>query len=349
MGRRAVAGAGAGAGAPRAGTPPAAPRVFLPVAGPVHRGTLRVEGRSLPLPPGDWVEIIRRERRGGEVGGPREAEVGLVRASAAGVDAFIAVRTADHPGGGTRPVLWGSSAVCTRTDALARVVAVHTDTANECAALSYAVATPGQSASGTWSAFLSLYEGRDGYMPGTMISVSYRFAGPRRATSIGYYFGVEAYGFPRGGGAGRAESPWQRGSLNEERRAHLHRLHAWMRASFEPVKGGRRAATRPRRRWRIPDVAGAGGKRAAARGAIPASAAALRPPQRSAAHVRQAPHRPPGADEHRRPRLEDHGRGGAAGRHHAEPRREGALGPLPEPARRRRHDARRAGRLMPVS
>lgn len=120
--------------------------------------------------------------------------MGLVRASAAGVDAFVALRTADHPRAAGRPALWGSSAGCTRTDTLARLVAVHADAANACAALNYAVAAPGgPAASETWNAFLSLYPGREGFMPGTMISVSYRFAGPRGATNVGYYFGVEAY------------------------------------------------------------------------------------------------------------------------------------------------------------
>ncbi|CAA9290974.1 MAG: hypothetical protein AVDCRST_MAG08-4605, partial [uncultured Acetobacteraceae bacterium] len=58
-----------------------------------------------------------------------------------------------------------------------------------------------------------------------------------------------------------------------------------------------------------------------------------------------APHRRGRAHEQRRSRVQDHAGPGAEGRHHRQPRRQGAVRPLPRPARRVRHHQGRRGRL----
>ncbi|CAA9342343.1 MAG: hypothetical protein AVDCRST_MAG11-3040, partial [uncultured Gemmatimonadaceae bacterium] len=58
-----------------------------------------------------------------------------------------------------------------------------------------------------------------------------------------------------------------------------------------------------------------------------------------------APRRRGRADEQRRSRVQDHAGAGAEGRHHGQSGRQGAVRPLPRPARRFRPDEGRFGRL----
>ena len=228
---------------PRAApSPPPRPpaQSVRPVAGTVHRFVLRLGTRAVPLPPGDWVEVSRTART--EPLGTQQldtTEVGLVRSTPQGIDAFIAVSAQDAQG--TAPVRnWGSSVTCARaTEALARYLRTVTEAVNECAILTHAVTPLAPPAAGTapshWQAFAALREGREETMPATMLLVRYRFADSRRATTVWYHFGVERYGFPRTV-TGWHESAWRRPVDDQPRGALIERMRQWMLANFDGME-----------------------------------------------------------------------------------------------------------------
>lgn len=190
----------------------AAPQPDIPIEGRVHRERLRLGPASVPLPPGEWVEIGAaswvdqgppvfgggggRGGRGGGVQMHAHNEIVLVRQREGRITAIVvAVASSSDAGGGAQ---WHPSEVCSGAEAIDRRVASAEAASQDCTRLLRIGVGQGIGSSAARSAIQALAGRRAGFVAPSMPGVQYRFANSLRALSVEYRFAPEAEAALRG-------------------------------------------------------------------------------------------------------------------------------------------------------
>ncbi len=218
---------------PRPPPPPrqAAPTAPLPderIDGRIHRDRLRLRSATVPLPPGDWVEINTANwtaqgptvftggGRGGQGGGAQmqsSSEITLVRQRQGRIVAIL-VAQATTPDA-SAAAQWFPHEVCGAGESLERRAASADSSTQDCARLLRIASGQGVGSSSARGAIGALEGRRVGFVPATMLGVQYRFANSLRAMTVEYRFA------PAGPDA-----------------ALQAQLRSWMQSQHEAVRSG---------------------------------------------------------------------------------------------------------------
>ncbi len=168
----------------------------------VQGGVFAIDGKQVPLPPGEWLVAGRAVDAGRAV-----LSVALVRISGGAVDAAVLMQTnrLGHPAG------WGKASACERTDLPLARIRYQSDHDGSCAYAAYVVPTR-DDVDPAWRQAL----GHGWQVPARWLEAAYRISDPRDAIEVRYLFKA-------------SEHP----SADA-----FHRLVAWTEAGWDEVGSG---------------------------------------------------------------------------------------------------------------
>ncbi len=198
----------------------------------VHRTSVTVGGRVVPLPPGDWTEIGRssdlRTLRGGGQTYTIEALL-LAQREAGRITAFVNVwQASSNP---TFIINWDIPRFCSREDIFANLTRQALPQAQDCLALNHDIINPGVPPTNPlehWRGFWRLASEQPQAVPRTTLLNSFSLAEAGNLLRVTYMFSPEYFGFPRESTTSAwASSAWHRSNLNDQRRDTLERMKRW--------------------------------------------------------------------------------------------------------------------------
>ena len=217
----------------------AAPVCAVAQAQTVHRASVTVGGRVVPLPPGDWIEVGRGSALRALTGSGQQYSVEsmlLVQQQGGRMTGLVDVAFAS-----TNPVMrirWAIPNACTRDDAYANLTREALERSQDCLLLNHwtmdPVVTP-QNPPEHWRAFWQRAAAEPNTIPRTTVGAQFAFADPGNVLQVTYRFSVEAKGFPREG-TNWANSSWHRGRLDDRRRATVNDLQTWAGQSRQIIQ-----------------------------------------------------------------------------------------------------------------
>lgn len=196
----------------------------------VHRSSVTVGGRIVPLPPGDWTEVGRGSslvalRNTGQQY-TRESML-LVQRQGGRVTGLVDVAFAS-----TNPVMqirWVIPNTCSRDDTYANLTREALERSQDCLILNHYTMDPvvaPQNPAEHWKPFWQMANAEPNSIPRTTVGAQFALANSGNVLQVTYRFSVEARGFPREE-TNWANSSWHRGRLNDRRRATVNELQAW--------------------------------------------------------------------------------------------------------------------------
>lgn len=196
----------------------------------VHRSSVTVAGRVVPLPPGDWIEagrsssLVAFRNTGRQY--TRESML-LVQRQGGRVTGLVDVAFAStNP---TQRISWVIPNTCSRDDTYANLTREALERSQDCLLLSHWTMDPvvaPQNPSEHWRDFWRTANAEPNTIPRTTVGAQFALADPANVLQVTYRFSVEAKGFPREE-TNWANSSWHRGRLNDRRRATVNELQAW--------------------------------------------------------------------------------------------------------------------------
>lgn len=218
----------------------------LAFTGAAHTGQFRYEGRVIPLPPGTWRELTRHASFG-TAGNTTVKFLALVREMSTGTDAVVFISAFDRVPTSYYGGSWVVPESCTRNDTYLLQANDVGTLVQDCLLVLHGVPRPLSNGGEAWDEWVRLSREHPGAMPATLVGARYRFARAERATTVTYFFGVEAAGFPRQD-TSLDESTWHPTRLDDARRAYVQRVTNWATANADAVRAGvmrQREATLP--------------------------------------------------------------------------------------------------------
>lgn len=207
-----------------------APLGVVAQAQQVHRLSVTVGGRIVPLPPGDWTEVGRGSslvalRNTGQQY-TRESML-LVQRQGGRVTGLVDVAFAS-----TNPVMqirWVIPNTCSRDDTYANLTREALERSQDCLVLNHWTMDPAvapQNPAEYWKPFWQMANAEPNSIPRTTVGAQFALAGSGNVLQVTYRFSVEARGFPREE-TNWANSSWHRGRLDDRRRATVSDLQRW--------------------------------------------------------------------------------------------------------------------------
>ncbi len=180
---------------------------------------MAVEGRVVPLPPGEWREIgrgveIDNLRYGGQQ--YRLGKAVLVQESGGRVTGMVLVWASSNPG---TTINWVVTPVCRREDFYAQMTRSTDHRSMDCLAVSSMMPPRrrGESVPEELRGYFNEVEQRPDWMPHAMAFASFRLTDPFNLLHVEYRFSPEANGFPPDRRA-RAADGWNPANLDDQRR-----------------------------------------------------------------------------------------------------------------------------------
>jgi len=165
-------------------TPGAAPQKAP--AGELYRGMISIEGKTVPLPSGEW-RLAGRAGAAVVQTGPRHAviSVALVRLKGAAVDAAVLIQT-NHL---DSDPAWGKATACDRTDLYFARIRYASDHDGSCAYAAYVnAAVRRETTDPAWQKALLHGAGMGWRFPSRWLEAAYRITDPRDAIQVRYLF-----------------------------------------------------------------------------------------------------------------------------------------------------------------
>ncbi len=151
-------------------------------AAEVFQGMISVEGKQVPLPPGDWQIAGRAVSTNSS---RSVLSVALVHLRGADVDAAVLVQTNKLD---TDPA-WGKATACDRTDLYYAEVRYASDHDGSCAYAAYVDANvKTDSLDPAWQAAVRHSAGKGWHLPRQWLEAAYRITDPRDAIQVRYLF-----------------------------------------------------------------------------------------------------------------------------------------------------------------
>jgi len=185
--------------------------------GDVYRGMVSVEGKQVPLPPGEWQIAGRAVAASGDTTA-RHAVVSLalVRLRGMAVDAAVLVQTNRLDS----EAAWGKATACERSDLYFARVRYESDHDGSCAYSAYVVpAARYEEVDPAWKQAMLRGTGSGWRLPSRWVEAAYRISDPRDAVQVRYLFD------PAGGD----------GKVSD---AAIHALVDWTEANWYAVGSG---------------------------------------------------------------------------------------------------------------
>ena len=152
-----------------------------------HGGVFVIEGKQVPLPPGDW-QVTGRADSGEKT--PRVLSVALVRLKGAEVDAAVLIQTNRL----NADAAWGKAPECDRGDLYFARTRYASDHDGSCAYAAYVDANvPRAATDPAWQTTLLAGDRNDWHFPGGWMEAAYRITDPRDAIEVRYLFRAPAH------------------------------------------------------------------------------------------------------------------------------------------------------------
>ncbi len=195
-------------------------------------GAVAVEGRIVPLPPGEWREIGRAVEvdnlRGGAGQQYRVGKAVLVQENGGRVTGMVLVWASSNPG---TTVNWTIPPVCRREDLYAQVTRSTDHRSMDCLAVSSMMPTRrrGEAVAEEWRGYFNELEQRPDWVPHVLAFASFRLTDASNLLHVEYRFSPEAHGFQSDRRAWAANG-WNPASLDDQRRGFLNRVRTWASA-----------------------------------------------------------------------------------------------------------------------
>lgn len=217
--------------------------LWHPAAAQTHVGTVSFNGRSVPLPPGEWRQVAtttttRQLAGGGGVGG-RNAQLALLRVASGRVTGLVTIETSvdvsDNMAG------WTREPECQRNDIHAVVVESDVQRDQNCWTLNHLVMTRGPNASEFVNTYYAAAAAAGG-MPPTMLRVTSRRSDNLHFVTVRYHFAPDHARFAPAT-EGWRENPWHRDRLDGSRSAYVAALRTWAPAAHAAVLRGFRGGS----------------------------------------------------------------------------------------------------------
>ena len=202
---------------------------ILPALGWAASGTVVVEGRVVPLPPGEWREV----GRGVEVDNLRytgqQYRLGkaiFVQEKDGRATAMTVVWAASTNPGTT--INWRVEPVCRREDLFAQLSQSTDHRSMDCLAVGAFMPARrrGERVAAEWRGYMDELESRPDWIPPTWVFASYRLTDPYNLLAVEYRFSPEAHGFAPDRRAWAANG-WNPGNLDGPRRGFMERVRYW--------------------------------------------------------------------------------------------------------------------------
>jgi uncharacterized membrane protein len=152
----------------------------------LYHGMINIEGKTVPLPPGEW-RLAGRAGAAVVQTGPRHAviSIALVRLRGAAVDAAVLVQTNRLD---SDPA-WGKATACDRTDLYFARIRYASDHDGSCAYAAYVnAAVRRETTDPAWQAALLQGAGMGWRFPSRWVEAAYRITDPRDAIQVRYLF-----------------------------------------------------------------------------------------------------------------------------------------------------------------
>jgi uncharacterized membrane protein len=148
----------------------------------VHGGVFRIEGKQVPLPPGQW-QVAGRAVSGEEP--HRVLSVALVRLNGDKVDAAVLIQTNRL----NADAAWGKAPECDREDLYFAHIRYASDHDGSCAYAAYVDAkVPRATTDPAWQATLLAGDNNGWHFPDDWVEAAYRISDPRDAVQVRYLF-----------------------------------------------------------------------------------------------------------------------------------------------------------------
>jgi hypothetical protein len=201
------------------------------------QGSVTLQGRNVPLPPGTWQKVAEETVPSTIQGAPTNGmilNVMLIRAEAGRVLGMVHVSTNREPS--VTFSGWATFSECSRSDIHAVRAASNTPRQQDCWTLNHGVMVRGNNANPFVNRYFDAAASLGG-MPPTMLRVTCRRADTLNYLTVQYYFAPEAAGFAPSREPWNT-SPWHRDRLDDARRTYVQRLVAWAPAAQAAVGRG---------------------------------------------------------------------------------------------------------------
>jgi uncharacterized membrane protein len=169
--------------APAQGAPPQAASV---AASDLYHGMISVEGKQIPLPPGEW-QLAGRAVSAADRATPGRSvvSVALIQLNALAVDSAVLIQTNRL----NSDPAWGKATACDRTDLYFARVRYASDHDGSCAYAAYVDgAVKRDSTDAAWQRTLAHGAGMGWRFPSHWIEAAYRITDPRDAIQVRYLF-----------------------------------------------------------------------------------------------------------------------------------------------------------------
>ena len=194
-------------------------------------GSVVVEGRVVPLPPGDWREIgrgVEIENLRYESQQYRFGKAVFVQESGGRVTGMTLVWASSNPG---TEIEWLVPPVCRREDIHAQMTRSTDHRSTDCLAVGSTMPARrrGEDVAEEWRNYFDEVERRPDWMPHALVFASFRLTDPFNLLHVEYRFSPEAHGFPPDRRAWRMNG-WNPANLDARRRSFLDRVSAWASA-----------------------------------------------------------------------------------------------------------------------
>jgi uncharacterized membrane protein len=161
-----------------------APLASAAPPGTLYRDVIDVEGKSVPLPPGEW------QLTGSSLSDKKLVSLALLRLRDGAADAAVLIQTNQS----VAAVDWGSPAACGRTDLYYAQIRYATDHDNACAYAAYVEANPVAAASGAdpaWRATLQRAAQSGWRVPLRWVVAALSLSDRTDALQVRYFFAPE--------------------------------------------------------------------------------------------------------------------------------------------------------------
>lgn len=203
--------------------------LLWPSLGGAVSGSVEVEGRVVPLPPGEWqplgraVEVENLRYTGQQY---RIGKAQFVQERDGRVSAMVIVWVASSNPGTT--INWQVSNLCRRQDLYAQMTRSADQQSQDCLGVSTAIPRRqrGQNVAEEWRPYYEMLDRNPDWIPRVSVWASFRIANQFNILNVEYSVSPEAAGFPADTRAWGANA-WNPNNLRDERRAYVEKVVLW--------------------------------------------------------------------------------------------------------------------------
>lgn len=214
-----------------------------PLSGTVVTGSVVMNGRAIPLPPGEWRELGRSSTEGVPRQTGASTRLGgntvlLAQEQGGRLSGLVSILAGER---GTWVTYdnWESMACARTTWSLHSLVREGNQSYQNCADLRTWTATTRRPANvdARWAPYFDIVATRPDWAPSVFHTAWSRVADHSGSVNVIYHFSPETRGFARDGRAW-AQNGWNPANQDDAKKAYLARMSDWLRDAHARVRRG---------------------------------------------------------------------------------------------------------------